>query len=507
MTTLNQDYEHLHQISRTARILAGVSSILDWDQETYMPSDSAGIRAEQLKVLAGITHKHKTGKKFANHLAKLIDLKTGKILEKNISERQQAALRLWRRDYLIDKALPQKFVEDFAKLTSQSMNVWRNAKKENAFHQFAPFLEKIVNMVRKKADLIGYKEHPYDALLDLYEPDITTREVTTLFKDLRRSIAPLLKKIMASKSHDDSFLFGKFSHEQQMKFGHLLLNAMEYDFSKGRLDLSAHPFSSASHPTDSRITTRIHPTSLMSNISAIMHECGHALYEMGLPVEEYGSPLGEALSLGMHESQSRFWETRIGLSKPFWGYFLPLLKGHFKGKLDSVSLDAFYAAINKVEPSLIRIEADEVTYPLHVVLRFEIELELIEGKLSVRDLPEAWHVKIHELLGVTPKTNSEGCLQDIHWSMGAFGYFPTYALGTMYASHLFKGFEKNHPNWKENVSKGELGFIKNWLHGAVYQHGRRFPSKELLQKATGKPFSADAFVDYLTDKYSVIIKK
>lgn len=497
-----KDYKHLHDISRNCRILQGVSSLLDWDQETYMPPDGAGIRAEQREVLAGLTHQKKTGRQFSNALNKLIDIKSGKILGNSLSDPQKSALKVWRRDYLIEKALPKRFVEEFAKVTSQAMNVWKNAKKDNAFQQFAPFLENIVKMVRKKAEYIGYESHPYDALLDLYEPEMKTQDVSILFNDLQKSIVPLLKKITGATQTDDGFLYGSFSPDQQIKFSHELLKAMHYDMARGRLDFSAHPFSSACHPTDSRITTRIHPKSVMSNIGAVIHECGHALYEMGLPVEQYGTPLGEHISLGIHESQSRWWETRIGLSKPFWKHFFPLLQTHFKDQLQNISLDTFYKAINKVEPSLIRIEADEVTYPLHVVLRFELETALIEGKLKVRDLPEAWNAKIFELLKVKPSTNSEGCLQDIHWSMGAFGYFPTYALGTMYASHLFEKFEKDHPSWQTQVEKGELAFIKEWLHQAVYQHGRRYSSKELLQNVTGKPFSADAFVRYLTTKYA-----
>lgn len=507
MTKKTTDYSKLHEISRNARILQGVTSLLDWDQETYMPPDGVGIRSEQLKILAGITHQQKIGPKFAKALDKLIDLKSGTLKDTSLSDEQKAALRVWRRDFLIEKALPKKFVEEFAQLTAQATHAWRNARKEDAFHQFAPFLEKIVKMQRKKAELIGYKDHPYDALLDLYEPETTNKEVGQIFDKLQNALNPLVKKITSAGIIDDSFLSGNFDHEQQMKFSHLLLNAMQYDTAKGRLDFSTHPFSSACHPTDSRITTRIHPTALMSNISAVMHECGHALYEMGLPVEQYGTPLGEALSLGMHESQSRWWETRIGLSKPFWKHFLPLLQQHFKGQLDSISLDKFYKAINKVEPSLIRIEADEVTYPLHVILRYKMELGLIEGTLKVRDLPEAWNSTIYELLQVRPKTNAEGCLQDIHWSMGAFGYFPTYSLGTMYASHLFEKFAKDHPDWEKKVSEGDLGFIKSWLENAVYKHGRRYSSKELLLKVTGKPFTADAFVNYLTNKYTGLLQK
>lgn len=499
-----KDYKKLHEISRYARTLAGISSLLEWDHETYMPPGAADIRAEQLKILAGLIHKEKTSTKFAKALDALIDIHSGNIIAKNLKEEQKAALKEWRRDYLHDHALPQAFVKDFAKLTSKAQSVWRNAKNENDFSLFAPYLEKIVAMCRKKAEYLKYKDNPYDALLDLYEPEASYQEIKTEFTSLKRNIIGLLKKITASKVIDDSFLQGKFDHGKQLKFGHLILDAMGYPKNYGRLDLSTHPFSSSCHPTDSRITTRIHPTSLISNISVCLHEGGHSLYEMGLPQEHYGSPLGEAISLGVHESQSRWWETRIGQSKPFWQYYLPLLTKEFKGALENVDLEKFYRAINKVEPSFIRVEADEVTYPLHVILRFELEAALIDGTLKVKDVPEAWNGKMQELLGITPKNNAEGCLQDVHWSMGGLGYFPTYTLGNMYAAHLFAPFEKQHPDWANRVAKGELGFIKDWLAENVYQHGRRYTSKELLKHASGQPFSAKAYIDYLNKKYSEV---
>lgn len=503
MSTPEKDYAKLHEISRNARTLAGVASLLEWDQETHMPPDGAAIRAEQLKTLAGIVHKEKTSKKFQQALNKLIDLKTGKVVD-GLNAPQKAALREWRRDFLKDTALPTKFVKDFAKLSSQAQLVWRDAKKENAFHRFAPFLDKIVAMNRKKAEYLGYKNHPYDALLDLYEPEATAEEVGMLFQHLKDAIMDLLKKITSAKQVDDSFLKGNFEKNQQIELGIKVLQDMGYDLKKGRLDISAHPFSSACHPTDSRVTTRIHLDSPISNISVVLHEGGHGMYEMGLPQEHYGSPLGESISLGIHESQSRWWETRIGQSKAFWSYFLPILKEKFKGKFESVTLDQVYKAINKVEPSFIRVEADEVTYPLHVILRFELEKALIEGSLKVRDLPVAWNKKMEELLGIVPPTNREGCLQDIHWSMGSMGYFPTYSLGNMYAGQLFEKFSLDHPDWEKKVSQGNFAFIKEWLSQNIYQHGRRFTPKELIQHVTGKPFTAQPYIEYLNKKYKEI---
>lgn len=503
MNQAQKDYQKLQEISKNIAVLKGIRSLLEWDQETYMPADASGIRAEQIKSLAGIIHSKSTGRKFANALGKLIDIQTGKNLLKGLSPDQQAAVKEWQRDYHHDHSLPQKFVEEFAKLQSQSIIAWRSAKKGNAFLQFAPFLDRIITMNRQKAEYLGYKGHPYDALLNEYEPDITTEEVSQLFGRLQNFITPFLKKLTAKKI-DDSFLYGEFDHSKQMTFSYKILDAMGYDMDKGRVDFSSHPFSSSSHPSDCRITTRIHPESLMSNVLVILHEAGHALYEMGLPVDKYGTPLGESRSLGVHESQSRWWETRIGLSQPFWNHFYPVLRETFHKQLGSINLNDFFRAINKIEPSFIRVEADEVTYPLHVILRFELEKGLIEGSINVREIPDIWNAKMKEYLGITPKDNSEGCLQDIHWSMGAFGYFPTYTLGNLYAAHLFEGFSKEHADWEKQVSKGDLGFVKTWLNDKIYCHGRRYPTKELLKLATGKEFNEQAYLNYIQDKYSKI---
>lgn len=498
-----QNYQDLHNISRQTFLLQGISHLLEWDQETFMPQDAGLIRSEHLEIMAGLIHDRKTNKIFSKALSKLIDLESGEVISKGLNAAQQAAVQRWHRDYYQATVLPKTFVEEFARLSSQSQLVWRKAREDNAFHHFAPFLDKIIAMNRKKAELLGYKDHPYDALLDLYEPENNNKKITSLFSSLKKSLVPLLKKIANAKQVHSEFLYGDFDHQKQLDYNREILNCIGYTSTRGRLDTSAHPFSTALHPTDSRITTRLHKNSLMSSILSTLHEGGHALYEMGLPIEQFGSPLGEAISLGMHESQSRWWETRIGQSKAFWEYQLPKLKKKFTS-LKPISLDDFYKGINKVQPSLIRVEADEVTYPLHVILRTEIECALIDGTLSVRDLPEAWNAKMHELLGVKPETSREGCLQDIHWSIGAIGYFPTYVLGNLYAAHLFNAFEKDHSDWQRLVAKGDLYFIKNWLNDHIYKYGREFNSLEILKKSTGKKFTADAYVDYLTHKYGEI---
>lgn len=500
----SKEYQDLFNKSRNVQTLGSISQLLDWDQETYMPSDAAAARSEQQKVIAGVIHRERTSPEFKKSLEDLINIQTGDILVNDLSDSQKAALKLWRRDYMKEVALPSEFVEEFAQVTSQALTVWRKAKKENAFELFAPFLDRIIQLCQQKAEYLGYKDHPYDALLDLYEPEMTTKEVDKIFTDLETSISALLKKISAAPQVDDSFLFGNFDHKTQLEFSLVVLNAMGFNRSRGRLDISMHPFSSSLHPMDNRITTRIHATGLMSNIASVMHEGGHALYDMGFPVEQFGTPLAQAISYGMHESQSRWWETRIGKSLPFWQYYLPILKKYFPGMLDTVDLETFYKAINKVQASLIRVEADEVSYPLHIILRFQMERDLIGGTLAVRDIPEAWNEKMTKLIGITPQNNGEGCLQDIHWSLGSFGYFPSYSLGNIYASQLFDAFEKAQPDWETRLATGDLTFIKKWLNENIHQYGRQFSIAEIMQNVTGQPLAATSYKDYLNTKFGKI---
>lgn len=499
-------YEKIFQHSRNVHVLNGVQSLLDWDQETLMPEDASEGRAEQLKIISGILHKERISKKFSGPLSTLIDLKDGKILAKSLSEEQAAALREWRRDYLIEKALPLKFVESFTELTCRSMDVWKKARQEKDVKSFLPYLKKVVDANRKKADYLGYTDHPYDALLDLYEPEMKTATVTTIFNQLKTKLLGLIKQIGAAEQVNDKPLYTLYPDEKQLAVCRKLLEAMGFTWKKERLDLSTHPFCSMSQPDDCRLTTRIQKDFVFGCILTVLHEGGHALYDLGLPKAQFGSPLGDSISMGIHESQSRFWETRIGLSLPFWKFMLPIVQAEVPGVYDHLQPETVYRAVNKVEPTYIRVEADEVTYPLHIILRFELEKQLIEGSLKVKDLPEAWNALTHQYLGITPPNPALGCLQDVHWSMGAFGYFPTYALGNLFAGQLFTAFAKAHPDWESRVAKGDLAFIRSYLHDAVYQHGKRYRSQPLIEKITGKPFSAEDYGHYLTQKYSSLYR-
>lgn len=497
-------YSKLHALSKQTALFSSIYGLLDWDQHTYMPHDAIEIRSQQTETMAHLIHKEKTSKKFAKLLGKLIDISSGEIIDDTLSACQVAALRAWRRDYLKETKLPPAFVKKLAQTSSTAMHAWGQAKENDNFREFAPFLEKIVTLLRKKADFLGFKEHPYDALLDLYEPEMTTAYLTPLFTRLKSSLMLLLKNIISAKPISTDFLYGDFLAQKQLEFARELLRAMGFDEKSSRLDETVHPFCSGLYPKDTRMTTRVHRDYLMANIFAVLHEGGHGLYNMGLPVEHFGSPLCEPISLGVDESQSRWWETLIGHSLPFWQHFFPRLKVYFPEQFAKISLHDFHRAINSVKPSLIRIESDEVTYSLHIILRFEIEKALIEGSLKVKDIPEVWNAKMRESLGITPPTDRSGCLQDIHWSMGGIGYFPTYVLGNLYGAQCFTAFEKAHSTWKEQLGTGDLTFIRHWLHENIHRHGRAFTPQELIQRISGEPVSERAFTSYLEKKYSAL---
>lgn len=501
---LPQGYLDLKVASTTIHTYNSILSLLHWDLETYMPSGAINSRSDQIALLSAHIHELKTSHKYRRLLEKLVDLSSGKIKLKGVSLPEKAALREWHKEYQRMSKLPASFVKSFSQITSEASQIWQTARKENNFKLFAPFLKKIVDMAREKASFYGYEEHPYDALLTCYEPCMSSAKVQKIFTPLRKELIHLLDSIREKKPLDDQFLRGKFDTKKQIELAHALLAALPIESAYSRLDLSAHPFSTAMHPHDSRITTRILPNGFMSNIFSVLHEAGHSMYEMGLPAHQWGTPLAEAVSLSIHESQSRWWETLIGRSLPYWKKFYPLVQKTFPARLGKVPLEKFYRAINKVSPSFIRVEADEVTYCLHVILRFEIEMALISGDLPVDDLPLAWKEKMKELLGIVPDTDREGCLQDIHWSLGDFGYFPTYALGNLFAAHFFNAFAKKHKDWESRVSNGDLLFVRDWLKTNIHCYGKQYDSEQLATKVTGKPLSEKAYCAYLKSKYKEI---
>jgi carboxypeptidase Taq len=402
--------------------------------------------------------------------------------------------------------LPPELVEEMSRTFSLGQQVWTRARAEQDFAQFQEILERIVDLNIQAAEAYGYEETIYDALLDLYEPGMKTAEVTRVFAELKSDLVPLVKAIAEHKDAvDDSFLRQNYPVQSQWEFGMIPLQAIGYDLQRGRQDQSAHPFTTSFSVNDVRITTRVNEKTFPSALFGTLHEGGHALYEQNVSEALEGTVLAGGTSLGVHESQSRLWENMLGRSKAFWQFYYPQLQDVFPLQLKDVSLDSFYRAINKVEPGLIRVEADEVTYNLHIFLRFELEQELLAKRLKVSDLPAAWNAKMQDYLGLTPANDAVGVLQDIHWSTGSFGYFPTYTLGNILSLQFYEQTLQDIPDLSDQFARGEFGTLLAWFKDKVHQYGRIFMAKELLERVTGTSYiEAGPYMSYIREKYAEI---
>ncbi|HNA26670.1 MAG TPA: carboxypeptidase M32 [Nitrospira sp.] len=483
------------------RRIQSAASVLSWDQETYMPAGGGAARAEQIATLEGLAHEKLVSQEVETLLADWIDPATGQAAA-GWDEPSRSLLRETWRDFSRAKKLPSAFVIRLSRECSLAQQAWVTAREESRFSKFLPSLRTIISLKREEADYLGYRNSPYDALLDTYEPGATIGQLAPLFTELRERLVVLLRKVQASGvAVDDTCLHQRFDQAKQIEFGRLVLVAMGYDFERGRLDLSAHPFTTSFHPTDVRVTTRVFEKDLPSCLFSCIHEGGHGLYDQGLDPRYYGSPLGESVSLGIHESQSRLWENCVGRSRAFWHCFYPILQQTFPQQLGTVPLDLFYAAINRASPSLIRVEADELTYNLHIMLRVEIEQALIENRVQPDDLPELWNEKMQSYLGIVPEQDAEGVLQDVHWSMGAFGYFPTYTLGNLYAVQFFEQAKQELPQLEEHIAAGQLVPLRRWLEQKIHRWGRMFTPDHLARRVTGKGVSPEPFLHYLEGKY------
>ncbi|MGR3912404.1 MAG: carboxypeptidase M32 [Candidatus Rhabdochlamydia sp.] len=496
-------YHKLCELSKERHAWKTVADLLHWDQEIYMPEKGASFRAYQNALIAVKLHQCEISPQFKRLLSQVINLTTGDVLDSSLSAKEQKALLLWRKDYLHQKKIPSSFISEFTTLTSNAVSVWIEARNQNSFALFEPYLEKIVRLSQEKCKYLSYQDHPYDALLEEYEPGCTVAKLTPLFNALKEKLCALLKQIQTAPSVDSAFLQRECDPDLQFAWGKKLLFIIGFDPAASRLDHAHHPSCSGFYPSDIRMTTRIDKNNFISNIYSVLHEGGHGLYARGIPLAHYGTPLGEQASMSIDESQSRLWETRIGRSYAFWEYALPLLQEALPS-LQGLSLSAFYQGINHVTPSFIRVEADEVTYCLHIILRFEIERDLISGALLVKDVPRVWREKMEELLGISPPSDTLGALQDIHWSLGYFGYFPTYALGNLYASQMFNSFLETNPEWSKQLSQGNFSLLHTWLEKHIYQYGRQFSPDELIFNISKNPLSEAAFTGYLTKKYQAI---
>ncbi|MCG3127091.1 MAG: Thermostable carboxypeptidase 1 [Phycisphaerae bacterium] len=491
-STYSQFVNHVRDIHRAQAI----ESVLEWDQETCMPRRGAAERAEQLALIAGIVHDRRTSDEFGGMIQRLAGSDAAgqdHVAATNIRE--------MKRQYERAVRIPRQLVQELARTVALAKGAWVEAKRDSDFAKFAPHVERLLDLKRQVADLVGWGEERYDALMDEYEPGATSAAIQRVFDQLRAELVPFIQSLgRAPRQPDRSLLARHCPQAAQAELSRRFAAAIGFNFDAGRIDVSAHPFCSGTSPHDVRLTTRYREDYFPSALFGTLHEAGHGMYEQGLDPAHVGTPMGWAVSLGIHESQSLMWENMVGRSRPFWEHFYPDLQTAFPAMKD-VPLDAFYFAVNAVTPSFIRVEADEATYNLHIVLRFGLERQMIAGTLAVRDIPDAWNAGMRDLLGVTPTSDAVGCLQDIHWSQGTFGYFPTYALGKLYAAQFFAAARRAMPDLDGTFRRGDFGPLLDWLRSNIHRHGQRYRAHELVKVVTGAELSHRPFMDYLAGKF------
>ena len=491
-------YDELIGRSREQSLIASCSSLLNWDEQTYMPRGGSENRGNQLALLAGLHHERATDPKIGELLAAV----EGSSLVADPEAPEAVNVRELRRSFDRQTRLPRALVEELARATSKAHHDWIEARREKRFETLRPALETVFRLKRDEAACLARGGDPYDALLDEYEPGASCAALSRLFDELRAELVPLVAAIAgSSRAPDTTILRRDYPVDRQQVFAEAAAAAVGFDFNRGRLDVTEHPFCTGIGPGDTRITTRYDARNFSDAFFGVLHETGHALYDQGLDPAHHGTPMGEAVSLGVHESQSRLWENVVGRSRAFWSHWFPLARQVFRGALGDVDADAFYFAINEVKPSLIRVQADEVTYNLHIMIRFALERALIGGDLAVADLPGAWNEHYRRDLGVVAGNDVEGCLQDIHWSAGLVGYFPTYTLGNLFAAQLHAKAAADLGDLPGALARGEYGPLLGWLRANIHRHGQRYRSAALIEQVTGQPPSHRPLVQALRAKY------
>jgi carboxypeptidase Taq len=498
MTT---QYESLLERIYEINDLNKASAVLRWDREVNMPQAGSEARTQQITTLNRLSHTMFT----SDEMGELIEAAAAEIEAADYDSTEASLIRHLRRAYEDACKLPPEFVARVSEVSGQARDAWVQAREEDDFPHFQPWLEQVVELCQEKAELYGYEDEKYDALLDKYERDMKTAEVRALFNALKDELVPLREAISErGTAVDDSFLHQPYDVDKQKEFAHYIAEAVGYDFSRGHLGTVVHPFATSFSHNDTRITTRWNPNFINPSLFGTLHESGHAMYEQGTHANLARTPLARGTSLGIHESQSRMIENIVGRSRGFWQRHYRQLQSLFPQQLDLHTVGDFYRAINKVHPSFIRVEADELTYNFHIILRFELEQAMLNGDLAVADLPTAWNDKMEELLGIVPPTDSQGCLQDVHWSRPGFGYFPTYALGNLYAAQFYEAAVSQEPNIADDMAEGKTEALLSWLRQNIHQHGRKFTPRELVQRVTHKPLQHEAFMRYATEKFSHI---
>jgi carboxypeptidase Taq len=501
-------YLELCDLAREAATLGSIGALLGWDQETYMPPAAAEHRSSEQEIIAKLVHERKTSPRVGELIAAC---ESDLSVAGDPASETAAAVREFRRDYDLATKLPSELVAELAKVGSQAQEVWKEARAKDDFAMFEPWLTRMMELSRRKADCYGVPAggEKYDALLNEYEPGMTAREIEAIFKPLRERLAGFISQIQRSTNKpSDKPILVKIEAERQHKFGLFILEACGFDLKAGRLDVTTHPFCSGMAPGDTRLTTRYRDERFTDALYGTMHEMGHGLYEQGLPksgkLEDGGSllgnPLADSISLGIHESQSRMWENLVGRSREFWEWALPHAKKILGPAMEPFGVDDLYRAVNIVNPSLVRVEADETTYNLHIMARFESERALLAGDLKVKDVPGVWNAKYKEYLGVDVPNDTKGCLQDVHWSFGLIGYFPTYTLGNLYAAQFWETIRGQITDLDRQIRSGQFLALKEWLNNNIHRHGKRYRAADLCKMVTGRPLSADPMMRYLEGK-------
>ena len=492
--------DRLKEIIGEVSDIRSAASLLSWDQQTYMPAGGNEARGHQMGTLGKLAHELGT----SDEVGKLLSDLKQEFDGANGASDEAAMVRVAAREY--DKAVrvPPDFIIEHAMVTARAFEAWQEARSKSDFSIFRPHLEKIVEMVRRYVTFFPPADHPYDTLLDDYEPGMKTAEVQAIFDELRPKQVELLRAIAARPQINDKFLHRKYNEGKVWDFSAGVTKVLGYDWTRGRMDRAAHPFESSFSVNDVRITNRFEPQVPLGTVFSAVHESGHAMYEQGVDRAYERTALAHGASLAVHESQSRMWENMVGRSLPFWEFFYPKLKAMFPSQLQGVGLKNFYRAINRVEPSFIRVNADEATYNMHIMLRLELEIAMVEDKLAVKDLPEIWNARMQEYLGVTPPDDASGVLQDIHWSSGMLGYFSTYALGNLISAQLWEKINKDIPGLDDQIRKGKFDALLAWLRTNVHRYGRKYKPQDLVQKVTGSRITSGPYIRYLTRKYSEI---
>lgn len=481
--------------------LQKATALLMWDRQVIMPEAGDDMRVKQITTLRRLTHSMSTDDSFGE----LIENAATEIDGMPFDSDEASLIRYLRETFEDERRLPDEFVARVSETSGKAFGVWVRARAEDNFAAFAPWLERVVDLGREMAELYGYEDHIYDPLLDKYERGVKTSEVRALFDATKAATLPLLEAINNSdREVSDRVLKQDYDIEGQKEFAHYIAAAVGYDFKRGYLGTAVHPFATSFSRDDARITTRWYPDYLNPSLFGTLHESGHAIYEQNTHPDLGRTPLARGTSSGIHESQSRLFENYIGRSRSFWQAHFPKLQEVFPQQLQDSTAEQFYRAINKVQPSFIRVEADELTYNLHIMLRFELEQAMLTGDVAIKDMPDAWRAKMKELLGVVPPTDREGILQDIHWTRPSFGYFPTYAMGNLYAAQIFAAAQDQDPAITAELESGKVDRLMGWLCENIHRHGRKFYAAELIKRATGKPLSHRPFVDYVTSKFSDI---